>query len=191
MVQDILLTSFRVWRPDQPSNSSDDLLQIVAASYPNLSRLLFLRRLPVHFEQAPQQVIAAIEAYRPAAVVCCGMGEPRHRLGLESTAVIDNRALRSPLPLSALLQGLPTAEISDDAGRFVCNQLYHDILDHLHRTSTAPGLFVHVPRLTPENCSAIATDFMQILDRLTHCLPAPRLSTVTIKSTARLLRQAS
>ncbi|MGF1534902.1 MAG: peptidase C15 [Elainellaceae cyanobacterium] len=170
MFQDILLTSFQVWRADQPSNASDDLLQIVGATYPQLSTLRFLRRLPVHFEQAPQQVIEAIEAYKPAAVVCCGMGEPRHKLGLESTAVGETRAIHSPLPLPALQKGLSTTEISHDAGRFVCNRLYYDVLSHLQNHSGTFGLFIHVPRLTPQNCSAIAADFTQVLDRLNDLL---------------------
>ncbi|MGB3613264.1 MAG: hypothetical protein WBA10_05665, partial [Elainellaceae cyanobacterium] len=166
MTPDILLTSFQTWRPDQPSNASDDLLQVVAASYPHLSRLRFLRRLPVHFEQASQQAIAAIEMYTPTVVVCCGMGEPRHKLGLESTAVKDGQSLQSPLPLTTLTEELKATEISHDAGRFVCNRLYYDVLDYLRHTSGTCGLFIHVPKLTPQNCQAIATDFMQILDRL-------------------------
>jgi len=148
------------------SNSSDDLLQVVAASYPHLAQLRFLRRLPVHFDQASQRVIAAIEAHDPDIVLCCGMGELRHALGLESTAVKDEHVLQSPLPLAALRQGLAATEISHDAGRFVCNRLYYDVLNHLRNTSRPLALFIHVPKLTPHNCKAIATDFMQVLDRL-------------------------
>ncbi len=179
-MEDILLTSFQVWKPDQISNSSDELLQIVAASYPHLAKLRFLRRLPVHFEQAPQRVISAIESYRPAAVVCCGMVEPRYKLRLESTAVQGQRKLHSTLPLSELTAGLPATEIGDDAGRFVCNRLYYDVLNYLQGTSATPCLFVHVPKLTPKNCSAIAADFIQVLDRLTHLLMRGSANTPTI-----------
>lgn len=162
----ILLTSFQVWRPDQISNSSDDLLQIVAATYPRIATLRFLRRVPVHFDLAPRQVIGTIESERPAAVICCGMGEPRRRLGLESSAVNpEGRKLRSPLPLTLLSQDLRATEISHDAGSFVCNCLYYEVLNYL-QTSSIPGLFVHVPRLTPQNTQAIASDFMQVLERM-------------------------
>lgn len=177
-LQNILLTSFGVWRPDQPSNSSDDLLQIVSATYANLAALRFLRQIPVHFEIAPQQVIAAIDTLRPSAVICCGMGEPRDKLGLESTAVSpQGHSLNSPLPLTLLSQELRTTEISHDAGQFVCNRLYYDTLNYLQATPT-PCLFVHVPRLTPQNSHPIAADFLQILDRihqrLGHRLAHPR-----------------
>ena len=56
-------------------------------------------------------------------------------------------------------------EISDDAGRFVCNATYFAVLAHL-QNSASIGLFVHVPVLNDANRDAIAQDFEQLIARI-------------------------
>lgn len=168
MVQSMLLTSFATWKPEQISNSSDDLLDLVQEPLAMCgSNVSFLRQLPVDFEHAPRAVIQCIQHVEPDAVICCGMGENRTLLSLESTAVRDEQARFTTVNLSALVQGLSMTAISHDAGRFVCNRLYFDVLDYLqtcHRP--VPCMFVHVPGLTEDNRHLIATDFMRVITKM-------------------------
>ncbi len=184
MTRTILLTSFTTWKPEQPSNSSDDLLEeLLQGDLAFLDSLHFLRRLPVDFEQAPRLAIAHIQKLQPDVVVCCGMAETRDRLNLEMQAVKDDpqnirasdsqdspnesRVLKTPLDLPRLAADLPHTDLSYDAGRFVCNALYFSLLEQAQATQR-PCLFVHVPILTAANRLPILQDFCQILQRLIH-----------------------
>jgi pyroglutamyl-peptidase len=162
----MLLTSFTTWKDHHRSNSSDDLLQQVLPdrSSPGLH---FLRQLPVDFEVAPQLAIAQIQQLQPRFVVCCGMAETRDRLTVEVQAVQQEQVLTSRLDLAALVAGLAFTDLSYDAGDFVCNRLYFDLLHYVqtHQPATR-ALFVHVPVLSEENGDRILTDFRQILERL-------------------------
>ncbi|MEB3356435.1 MAG: peptidase C15 [Synechococcales bacterium] len=174
MKEAILLTSFTTWKPEQPSNSSDDLMDEVIARYPYRDALHIRRKLPVDFQLASRRAIAAIRAVRPGAVVCCGMGERRTSLDVESRAVNGDRILYTPVNLEALTAGLAMTGISHDAGRFVCNQLYYDVLNHLQLNGPGhPCIFVHVPVLTPDNRGAIAADFLMLLDRVRSLIQHP------------------
>ncbi|MGF1495393.1 MAG: peptidase C15 [Elainellaceae cyanobacterium] len=170
----ILLTSFTTWKPEQTSNSSDDLMDDVIARYPYRDSLCIQRKLPVDFQFAPRQAIAAIRNRQPGAILCCGMGERYTSLNVESTAVNGDRVLHTSVDLSALTAGLTITEISHDAGRFVCNQLYYDVLNYLQLNGIdSPCIFVHVPVLTPVNQEAIATDFLILLDRMRSLIRRP------------------
>ncbi|QYO62902.1 peptidase C15 [Leptolyngbya sp. 7M] len=112
-------------------------------------------------------IIAKLEQTQPDLLVCCGMAEARSQLNVEAQAVVSNVVLATKLDLKQLTFGLNHTVISYDAGRFVCNSLYHAMLDYLK--SCAPyqnGLFVHVPLLTAQNWEPIAADFRQLLERL-------------------------
>ncbi len=52
----LLLTSFRTWLPHQKSNSSDELLEIVATK--SKDQYYFLRKLPVDLGLASRQAIS-------------------------------------------------------------------------------------------------------------------------------------
>ncbi len=172
MTGSLLLTSFTTWKPEQVSNSSDDLLGIVAAdrlqhdAHKTTPRE-YLRKIPVDFDLAPQRVIHHIQRHQPRAVICCGMGESRSTLDIESTAVHDQAHLHPPVDLGWLSKGLSFTQISDDAGRFVCNRLYYRVLNYLYQNDPElPCIFVHVPLLTVQNHAAIVQDFRTILDRM-------------------------
>lgn len=162
--------------PHQLSNSSDDLLAEVMRGNPP-SSWHFLRQLPVDFELAPQRAIAHVTQLQPDVVVCCGMAESRTQLSVESRAIFPNETLYTTVDLPRLVAGLTVTEISEDAGRFVCNALYYALLKQFRwqpeqqyprqQYSERQCLFVHVPVLTDENGGAIASDFQQILKRLT------------------------
>ncbi len=162
----MLLTSFTTWKDHHRSNSSDDLLQQVLQNNPPPG-LHFLRQLPVDFEVAPQVAIAHIQQLQPRFVVCCGMAETRDRLNVEVQAVQQEQVLTTRLDVAALVAGLTFTELSYDAGGFVCNRLYFDVLHYVqtHQPS-CQVLFVHVPVLTGANGDRILTDFRQILERL-------------------------
>ncbi|MEQ9481756.1 peptidase C15 [Coleofasciculus sp. F4-SAH-05] len=75
--------------------------------------------------------------------------------------------LKTAVDLEDLVEGLTETEMSYDAGKFVCEGLYYQVLSYLRDYAPTTGcIFVHVPVLTPENISPIMTDFRLILSRL-------------------------
>lgn len=163
----ILLTSFQTWLPHHRSNSSDDLLAAIESqAFPNFS-LRFLRQLPVDIEKSSQHAISEIQRLQPDAILCCGMAETRNTLTVESTAWRGNKSLQTPLSLHPIVTNLNATEISHDAGKFVCEGLYYEVLNHIQQKQLPiPCLFVHVPLLTPQNFPIIVADFCQLLDRV-------------------------
>lgn len=162
----VLLTSFATWKAHQRSNASDDLLLEIGKN--NLSSSLHLfRQLPVNVPVAKEIAIGKIRQLQPQLVLCCGMAESRVKLNVESRAVVADHVLHTTVDLETLTVGLQSTEISDDAGRFVCNGLYYAILNYLQ--SYHPDiqcLFVHVPILTPNNRENVVADFSLILERV-------------------------
>ncbi|MBE9117735.1 peptidase C15 [Lusitaniella coriacea LEGE 07157] len=167
MQTQILLTSFQTWLPHQHSNSSDDLLGAIESQlFPNFS-LRFLRQLPVDIEKSSRRAIAQIDRTHPNAILCCGMAETRNTLTVESTAWRGNKSLQTTLSLDSIVANLSATEISHDAGKFVCEGLYYEVLNHIqHKQLPISCLFIHVPLLTPHNFSMISADFCQLLDRV-------------------------
>ena len=165
----VLVTSFATWRPDQRSNASDDLL--VAAQQEGMpASVTCMRQLPVNSPVAKDITIAKVNHLHPEVIICCGMAESRQKLTVERQATVRGRTLKTPIDLKELIQGLHTVEISEDAGRFVCNSLYYAMLDYLsiHHPDRL-CLFVHVPVLMPEHQSSLIADFRCIVDRLVQC----------------------
>ena len=165
MTINILLTSFDTWLPHQPSNASDDLLAKVAEIESLPYALTFLRKLPVDPMLGPKQAIAKIDELQPDLIICCGMAESRKILTVESTAISEGEILQTTIPLSSLVKNLTLTEISDDAGKFVCEALYYSVLKHL-RDNSLPSqcIFIHVPILTEANIEIILKDFLLIMD---------------------------
>ncbi len=160
----ILLTSFQTWLPHQKSNTSDDLLEIFQKKFVDNTSFFWLRKLPVDTPQASILTINKIEEIRPNVVICCGMAESRPQLTIESGASCGEKLLSTSVDLEALVTKLTYTEISQDAGKFVCEGLYYNVLQHLKiRQFNCPAIFVHVPLLTEENASQIKEDFRLIL----------------------------
>ncbi|MEM6502723.1 MAG: peptidase C15 [Cyanobacteria bacterium P01_C01_bin.89] len=175
MTHKLLVTSFQTWLPHQSENSSDVLLETTKAKLS--SDCILLRKLPVDFVAAPQLVLQAVKQNRPRAVVACGMAEGRSLLTVEQFARRDSTTLETSLPLPQLIDGLSHTKISEDAGDFVCNGLYFDLLAATDKATVSPhqtplkdAVFVHVPLLTDDNQGAIAADFTQFLKRLNQFL---------------------
>mgnify|MGYP002777002203 CR=1 FL=1 len=167
MTTKILLTSFNTWRPHHKSNSSDDLLiEIAKHNFPSHS-LTFLRRLPVDISLASDRVLTQIHELQPDGIICCGMAEKRSLLTVESNATFAGFSIKTSVNLEQLLASLSLTKISHDAGKFVCEGLYYNVLKHLRdRSLNIPCIFVHVPLLTHDNSPKLIADFALIIQRL-------------------------
>ncbi|ACK68651.1 peptidase C15 pyroglutamyl peptidase I [Gloeothece citriformis PCC 7424] len=166
MKKKLLLTSFQTWLPHHVSNSSDDLLINFHQECLSNDDIIFLRQLPVDIIRASEQAIAAIETLAPDVVICCGMAESRYQLTVESNAVNTNNKLETPVNLPSLIADLSYTTISHNAGKFVCEGLYYQVLYHLKQEqSKSLGLFLHVPLLTATNTPKILRDLRRILEQ--------------------------
>lgn len=77
--------------------------------------------------------------------------------------------LNTSVDLKKLVAGLAVTEISDDAGKFVCEGLYYEVLKYLgNGKGNICCIFVHVPVLTPENLPSIVADFQVIIQRISE-----------------------
>ena len=160
----ILLTSFTTWLPHQQSNAADDLLAIVQQQDPHYD---YLRQLPVETVRVAQQVILEIEQVRPRAIICCGMAESRTSLSIEAIATRNQSCIQTTVNLEQLSSRLTNTYISYDAGKFVCEGLYFQVLNYLqYKRLDIPCIFVHVPLLTSTNKPQILHDFQLIIDVL-------------------------
>ncbi len=171
----ILLTSFQTWLPHQNSNASDDLLEAIAQLNILSPSLTFLRQLPVDVPQSSHLVIDKIEELQPDCIICCGMAECRINLTVESCATCNDDLLKTSVNLEKLVAESVGTEISHNAGKFVCEGLYYEVLSYLrcrrrcYRTSRnlhTCCIFVHVPVLTPENSPGIVADFRLIIEKV-------------------------
>lgn len=167
MTSKILLTSFQTWMPHQNSNAADDLLDIVQRRGFNSQDLSFLRKLAVDIPQASGSAIDNINKIEPDLVICCGMAESREILTIESNATNRGDRLYTSVDVEKLVSNLAITEKSDNAGKFVCEGLYFQVLKHLQKYHPhSKCIFVHVPVLTDNNCEGIISDFNEIIDRL-------------------------
>ncbi len=109
-------------------------------------------------------MIATIKKIQPQGIICCGMAEYRGRLTIESSATFERNYLQTKVDLEFLISQLSHTKISHDAGKFVCEGLYYQVLKYLEQSQIlTPCIFVHVPVLTPENKRIIVQDFDIIL----------------------------
>lgn len=166
MKSKIILTSFQTWLTHQKSNSSDDLLAILQQQSLNFNEanLFFLRHLPVDIQLASEQLISQIKTIKPKAIICCGMAESRGKLTIEANATCNSSCLHTSVNLTELTNQLTVTDISQDAGKFVCEGLYYQILKY---TQSLPEhiscIFVHVPILNSSNLDSIQQDFLSII----------------------------
>lgn len=159
----LLLTSFQTWLPHQTSNSSDDLLEIIQKQS-NLNSLSFLRQLPVNVELAARKVIKTIETVNPTGIICCGMAETRKTLTVESNAACGENCIFAEINLDKLVNHLIYTTVSHDAGKFVCEGLYYQVLKYIQTTNLhLPCIFVHIPTINVNNVNIIQQDFTTII----------------------------
>ena len=167
MTKKLLLTSFQTWLPNQASNSSDDLLEIIQNSDLALDYLHFLQKLPVNTQLATEAVIKAIDTIQPQVIICCGMAAKRKVLTIESQAICKDQCLTTTVDLELLLSKLKNTQISYDAGKFVCEDLYYQVLNYIQTHNlNLSCIFVHVPLLNQVNVEMIVQDFIVALEYL-------------------------
>jgi pyroglutamyl-peptidase len=95
------------------------------------------------------------------------MAERRHLLNLEQYAHRHDRPIATSLDLDRLCQGTRWTTVSENAGSYVCNDLYYQILTFTQKHQLPIHcLFVHVPPLTKHNQAFVFQDFTLILSRL-------------------------
>ena len=167
MSNKLLLTSFQTWLPHQISNSSDDLLETIQKRRFAEDSLFFLRKLPVDIELASGQVIEKIKAIKPTAIVCCGMAESREKLTVESNAVCRENCIFTMVDLNKMITCLADTEVSHNAGKFVCEGLYYEILKYTQANAlNIPCIFIHVPVLNARNIDVVQEDLTAIINFL-------------------------
>lgn len=169
MAVPLLLTTFAPWKADQPSNASDDLINLLIQQQTLPDDTTILRQIPVSFDLAPCRVIAKMVELRPHVVICCGMAETRTHLELELNGKSPTRTLRTSLALNPLLANTHLTQISHCAGDYVCNHLYYHLLDTIHRHRwPTQALFIHIPRVSPDNEPFLIHDLSLVLNRLAN-----------------------
>ncbi|MGA7936649.1 MAG: peptidase C15 [Kovacikia sp.] len=167
MAQKVLLTSFDIWQPHHISNSSDDLLVELLQKNLVPETVHLMRKLPVDFQRAPDQVIAKINEIQPQVIICCGMAEKRKSLTIESNGKYQEEIIETAIPVGQLVKRLKVTKISHNTGKFVCNYLYYSVLKYLqNHLPNSHCIFVHVPLLNEDNRVNILEDFLIILNTL-------------------------
>lgn len=132
---------------------------------------LWTHRLPVTFDGAAAQVRDLIDSHAPDIVIHVGLNDRAPAIMLETRAVneqtarIPDNAGRQPHQRPVLAGGAPElrsswsapvlagrlqaaglpVQVSDDAGRYVCNTTLYTALATLNPEQVRPTGFVHVP----------------------------------------------
>lgn len=147
--------------------------------------------LPVDTRKAPPLLVRKIESIKPDVVLCLGQASRRAVISIERVALNlldfekpDNagRKLKdrpiahdgpaayfSTLPVRELHRALTRAgipaELSRDAGGYLCNQLFFTLLHHLaqHRPDTRGG-FIHLPMLPQQSAKGTARSASMALE---------------------------
>ncbi len=185
MAKTVLITAFDSF-PGVPDNPTATLL----ATLPNCPdpRLQDVETLllPTIYGEAPRQLSAGLGAHHRALIM---LFYSAHATGvtLERYATddcrIDRPDARGSYPLAAhspptryativnldalsrhlSAAGLPV-EMSDDAGTYVCNHLYHAALSHCHAAPGLRALFIHFPAIEGTALAQDATASMRLRD---------------------------
>lgn len=85
----------------------------------------------------------------------------------QSLNTTTTHLIKTSVDLEKLIMGLTATEISHDAGKFVCEGLYYQILNYLQEQKlNSSCIFVHVPVLTAANLPSIRADFQMITQKM-------------------------
>jgi|MudIll2142460700_1097286.scaffolds.fasta_scaffold217306_1 pyroglutamyl-peptidase len=167
----ILVTGFEEFG-GYSKNPSKELVQYINLVKPDgFSDHLEVRGivLPVLYNESWNRLHDEIVRYQPDIVLSYGFNPGSNSVSLERTArnydggSADNNNVRhegpivegelpyyySSLPLGDLernltLQGIPV-RISDNAGSYVCNHLFYQLMDYYHHDKSGSAGFIHVP----------------------------------------------
>ena len=164
MAKSILISGFEPFGSD-----SINPTEIIVRNLPKEINNFEIRGivLPVEFKLAPERLIKEIERIKPSAIIMLGQAGGRDSVSIETTArnlmngvdnsgnkmdnqpIIDDgpSELYSTLPvdkIDATLKeyGFPS-KLSNDAGKYVCNCLFYNVMYFVKDTVSAG--FIHVP----------------------------------------------
>lgn len=171
----ILVTGFTPFAGLADNPSAIVVEHLAQAGVPGVA--VETRLVDVVWATAGAEIVAAMDALRPAAVVCFGLARGRDAINLERFAVnvddshtADNagvhrrgtpiaadgpEAYRTTLPIAAMEDALVAADLpvraSNHAGAFLCNHVFYAVRHRLAQAGLAvPAGFVHLPPLPPE-----------------------------------------
>jgi pyroglutamyl-peptidase len=168
----LLITGFGPF-PRVPHNPSARLARDVAAD-PRWRRLDVTAEalvLETRYAAIETHLVPKIREFRPDAILMLGVAARRRHVGIETRAV--NRVsrlmpdaggrmvaqlayrpgaahvLRSRAPAGAMMRAMRScgvnAKLSRDAGRYLCNAAYFDVLAQASEAKRARTAFIHVP----------------------------------------------
>ena len=144
----LLLTAFEAFN-GRPTNIAQ-----LAVSYVTLNNSQIevnKKYLPVALFSSFQYINSYIEKEKPDVIILCGEAIDRKKISLEIKAknFINKKIIYSIFPsieaLSHLFTHFIQAEISLDAGEYICNALYYQVM-YYH--PQIPCIFVHFPSPT-------------------------------------------
>ena len=176
----LLLTGFEPFNHSSTNPSMQAVLRL--AGCPPAGIELYTVILPVEHRRGPQELLRAIEAAGPEAVVCLGeagwegLSIERVAVNLIDDTIPDNAgeqwvdqpvapegpaAYFTTLPARAMQQAILEAgvpvELSLTAGAFLCNQVAYTLMHYLATrggSEIIPAGFIHLPQL-PEQAAAL------------------------------------
>lgn len=180
-INTILLTGFDPFG-GRNVNISGLVVSHLAESQPIKGLEIISKILPVDKDNAPMRLIDAIIENRPHAILCLGEASRRSSISIERVALnlldfripdnLGNQPIDQPilpegpaayfstLPVRKIFtaihdQGIP-AELSLNAGTFVCNQVMYCLMHFLTvNHSESPGGFIHLPALLSHEANEI------------------------------------
>lgn len=202
----LLLTAFEPFDATRINASLRVLESVRKQRFPKIT--LATAVLPVDTRKAPPLLIRRVDSTRPDVVLCLGQAARRTVISIERVALNlldfekpDNagKKLRdrpiaadgpaayfSTLPVREMQRALTRAgipaELSRDAGAYLCNQVFYVLMHHLaERSGRIRGGFVHLPML-PEQAARGASrgasmgleTSLRAMRTMIACFVAPR-----------------
>ena len=175
MLTKLTVTGFGPFHTVETNSSELVVRQLSAVFDKNESFCVKTRIFPVIYETASEQISETIRVTKPDILIMVGVSEGENELRLERVArnldnsdIPDNQnavrknqqiiarnapdEFRSSLPLDTYVDVLTTAgipaQVSDDAGGYLCNHYYYLAHHNLTLSQTdCVCLIVHVPNL--------------------------------------------
>ncbi len=185
MANPLLITAFEPF-PGVPDNPTETLLRSFAELDDDILASARCVILPTQYDLAPARMLEALD-FEASAIIMTGYSNRATALTLESRStsaslpdrpdaagfcpapsdapvvIHDTRLDLASIVAALTAEGIP-AEISDDAGSYVCNHIYHAALGGPCHAGGIPGLFVHIPALPGTPLADNAAGTMSLKD---------------------------
>ncbi len=199
-----LLTGFGPWAGHPINTSWEAIKPLDGARYGDYEVRTAL--IPVEWETGPKELLGQMAKHRPSLVVSSGVADGTQGMRLERYAQnrqegTDNAGdtklgsaclaggpakYETNLPLSRLVQVLKPSLggfISDNAGTYLCNQIFYTLMNKVKGTKTAAG-FIHVSSNTTRvNIDQITEGWRIVLGELTKEAPLMRPQSDFVEAT--------